>query len=189
MTLAFTFPGVRGGLFHSGGALLPFLFAAATPGLDTVIAWIARRRPHWDVSLAQRMFTIGFIALAFFLSAFIYVRGVFGSQPLTLAWNQRDQVYADIAAWLDENAPPEATVMVGNPPGFYYFSHRPGVVVPNEDINTVLQVCDRYGVDFVILDKNRPYPLREVYSGEASHPRLLLRRTFGLAKLFQVVPE
>lgn len=189
MTLAFTFPGVRGGLFHSGGALLPFLFAAAMPGLDTAIAWIARRRPHWDVSLAQRMFTTGFIALAVFLSAFIYVRGVFGSQPLTPAWNQRDQVYADIAAWLDENATPEATVMVGNPPGFYYFSHRPNVVVPNEDIDTVLRACDRYGVEFVILDQNRPRPLREVYSGEASHPRLLLRQTFGLAKIFQVVPE
>jgi hypothetical protein len=28
-----------------------------------------------------------------------------------------------------------------------------------------------------------------VYSGEVSHPRLLLRQTFGLAKVFQVVPE
>jgi len=189
MTLAFTFPGVRGGLFHSGGALLPFLFAAAMPGLDTATAWIARSRSHWDVSLAQRVFTIGFIVLAFFLSAFIYVRGVFGSHLLTPAWNQRDQVYADIAVWLDENAPPKATVMVGNPPGFYYFSHRPSVAVPNEDIDTVLQACDRYGVDFVILDQNRPHPLREVYSGEASHPRLLLRRTFGLAKLFQVLAK
>jgi hypothetical protein len=197
MTLAFTFPGVRGGLFHSGGALLPFLFAAAMPGLDTVIAWIARRRPHWDVSLAQRMFTIGFIVLAFVLSAFIYIRGVFGSQPLrqaqgrllTPAWNQRDQVYADIAAWLEENALPEARVMVGNPPGFYYFSHRPNVVVPNEDIDTVLQACDRFGVEFVILDQNRPRSLREVYSGEASHPRLLLRQTFGRAKLFRVSPR
>jgi hypothetical protein len=98
-------------------------------------------------------------------------------------------VYADIGAWLDENAPPEATVMVGNPPGFYYFSHRPGVVVPNEDINTVLQACDRYGVEFVILDQNHPRPLQEVYSSEASHPRLLLRQTFGLAKLFVVVPS
>jgi hypothetical protein len=187
MTLAFTFPGVRGGLFHSGGALLPFLFAAAMPGLDTAIAWAARHRPHWDTALAQRMFTVGFVALAFILSAFIYVRGVLGSQTLTPAWNQRDQVYADMAAWLDENTPPEARVMVGNPPGFYYFSHRPSVVVPNEDIDTLLQVCDRYGVDFVILDQNRPHPLREVYSGEASHPRLLLRQTFGLAKLFEVV--
>jgi hypothetical protein len=187
MTLAFTFPGVRGGLFHSGGALLPFLFAAAMPGLDRVIAWIARRRSHWDVSLAQRMFTAGFIALAFFLSAFIYVRGVLGSQPLSPAWNQRDQVYADIADWLDENAPPEARVMVGNPPGFYYFSHRPNVVVPNADIDTVLQACDRYGVEFVILDQNRPRPLREVYSGEARHSRLLERRTFGLTKLFALV--
>jgi hypothetical protein len=182
MTLAFTFPGVRGGLFHSGGALLPFLFAAAVPGLDTVIAWVARRRSHWDVSLAQKIFTIGFIALAFFLSAV-----VFGSHLLTPAWNQRDQVYADIAAWLDENAPSKATVMVGNPPGFYYFSHRPGVVVPNEDIDIVLQACDRYGVEFVILDQNHPRPLREVYSGQASHPRLPLRQTFEQAKLFEVV--
>jgi hypothetical protein len=189
MTLAFTFPGVRGGLFHSGGALLPFLFAAAMPGLDTVIAWIARSRSHWDVSLAPRVFTIGFVALAFFLSAVIYVRGVFGSHLLTPAWNQRDQVYADIATWLGENASPKATVMVGNPPSFYYFSHRRSVVVPNEDIDTVLQACDRYGVDFVILDQNHPHPLREVYSGEASHPRLLLRQTFGQAKLFQVVSK
>jgi len=189
MTLAFTFPGVRGGLFHSGGALLPFLFAAAMPGLDTAIAWVARRRSHWDISLAQTMFTIGFVALAIFLSVFIYVRGVFGSQILSPAWNQRDQVYADIAAWLDENTSPEARVMVGNPPGFYYFSHRPSLVVPNEDIDTVLQACDRYSVKFVILDQNHPRPLREIYSGEASHPRLLLRQTFGQARLFEVMPE
>ncbi len=37
MTLAFTFPGMRGGLFHSGGALLPFFFAAAGPGLEAVL--------------------------------------------------------------------------------------------------------------------------------------------------------
>jgi hypothetical protein len=30
--------------------------------------------------------------------------------------------------------------------------------------------------------------LQEVYSSEASHPRLLLRQTFGLAKLFFVMP-
>ena len=79
--------------------------------------------------------------------------------------------------------------MVGTPPGFYYFSHRRNVVVPNEDIATVLHACDRYGVDFVILDQNRPRPLREVYSGEASYPRLLLRQTFGQAKLFEVMPK
>jgi hypothetical protein len=77
---------------------------------------------------------------------------------------------------------------VGNPPGFYYFSHRPNVVVPNEDIDTVLQACDRYGVEFIILDQNRPRPLREVYSGEASHPRLRLRQSFGLTKLFETLP-
>jgi hypothetical protein len=98
-------------------------------------------------------------------------------------------VYADIAAWLDENAPSEATVMVGNPPGFYYFSHRPNVVVPNEGIDAVLQACDRYGVEFVILDQNCPRPLQEVYSGQASHPRLLERQTLGQAKLFEVVPR
>ncbi len=37
MTFIFTFPGTRGGLFHSGGALLPVVFATAGPGLEAVL--------------------------------------------------------------------------------------------------------------------------------------------------------
>ena len=42
MTFVFTFPGPRGGLFHSGAALLPFFFPAALVGLDASIEAGAR---------------------------------------------------------------------------------------------------------------------------------------------------
>src|SRR3990172_57125 len=42
MTFVFTFPGPRGGLFHSGAALLPFFFPAAVVGLDASVEAGAR---------------------------------------------------------------------------------------------------------------------------------------------------
>ena len=56
MTIVFTFAGDRGGLFHSTGALLPFFYAAAPIGLDTLIGWIAARRRTWQVASARRVF-------------------------------------------------------------------------------------------------------------------------------------
>ena len=41
MTIAFTYPGHRGGLLHSSAAWLPFVFPAAMVGLDRTIAWAA----------------------------------------------------------------------------------------------------------------------------------------------------
>jgi hypothetical protein len=168
MTLAFTFPGYRGGMFHSSCSLLPFLYASAMVGLDDVIAYVKRLRPAWEVEVARRFFSFGFVALAILLSAFLYSRA--------LAWNERYLAYSEIAAWLDDNAPPDAIVMVNNPPAFYYHSQRLGVVVPNEELDVVIEICRRYGVDYLILDKNRPLPLALPY--EIGDERLTLLATF-----------
>jgi hypothetical protein len=62
--------------------------------------------------------------------------------------------------------------MVGNPPGFWYHTHRPAVVVPNGDVETLLAAADRYGARYVLLDRNRPAHLAGLYTGDAPHPRL-----------------
>ncbi|MFB0547160.1 MAG: hypothetical protein ACETWB_09635, partial [Anaerolineae bacterium] len=176
MTLVFTFPGFRGGMLHSSTALLPHLFAAAMIGLDTAVIWLARFRP-WHVPTAQKFFTTGFVLLALFLSAFIYHGRILGGQPFNPTWNQRDLVYGEIAAWLEEHAPPQAAVMVGNPPSFYYHSGRPCVVVPNEGLEAVLQIARRYEVDYLVLDENRPHPLAEIYSDQVEVSQLELQLT------------
>ena len=62
--------------------------------------------------------------------------------------------------------------MVANPPAFWYHTARPAVVVPHGGVEAVLAVADRYGVRYVVLDRNRPAPLAGLYANEVLHLRL-----------------
>ncbi len=177
MSLAFTFPGMRGGMYHSSSALGPFLFPAALAGLDTALAWIARRRSRWHVPTAQVFFSVGFVGLAVLVSGFVYHRRVLGEGGLSdPAWNHDDEVYDQIALWLEENAPPQAAILVNNAPSFYYHSHRPCLSLPNEELEVVIAVAHRYGARYLALERNHPRPLQALYLGEEEEadPRLRL---------------
>ena len=179
MTFAFTFPGYRGALLHSSAAWLPFIFPAAMLGLDKCLAWIARRRRTWDLQQARLVFGAGVALLALILSGYIYWQRVLGGSPADPAWNKSDLVYRDAGDWLDEQAATDDLVMVNNPPAFYYHTGRSSVVVPADGPETLLEVCDRYGVRFVLLDRNIVPELVPLYEGELSPPRLTERARLG----------
>jgi hypothetical protein len=174
MTLVFAFPGVRGGLFHSGAALLPFIYATALVGLDRAVDWVAVRRRRWDASLAKRFFGVGLVVMAMTLSGFVY----YGRVLKNNAWNSADALYPAIAAWVAHQNP-SATVMIGNPPAYRYHGGGLSIIVPNETIETTLQVARRYHADYLILDHNHPAPLTEVYTNTFTHPNLSLVQTFA----------
>jgi len=166
-SLAFTFPGWRGGLFHSSGVLLPFLHAAAVVGLDASVRWAARRRRGWNLRQAQAVFTAGIVVLAIMLSLY----GLLSKLP---AWNNSEQIYHTIGDWLTAREVPDDTViMARNPPGFWYHTARPAVVVPNEGVDGLLKAAQRYHVEYLLLDQNCPSPLRSLYAGEEQDARLV----------------
>jgi hypothetical protein len=80
--------------------------------------------------------------------------------------------------------------MVGNPPAFWYHTHRPAVVVPNGDVAVLLATAERYHVEYLLLDWNHPTPLVALYAGEESNSRLRAAATWGegerLAVLYTV---
>jgi hypothetical protein len=168
MTFVFTLPGPRGGLFHSGGALLPFIFAAASVGLDVLIEWAATRRQGWDVRLAKHVFGIGVVGMALLVSGFLYYQRALADPP----GRESATNYARLVEWLEAEGQEEAVVMVGDPPAYWYHGGGPSIVVPNEPLETVLTVADRYGARYLVLDRNRPYPLVSLYEGKEMHPRL-----------------
>jgi hypothetical protein len=171
MTFLFTFPGTRGGLFHSGGALLPFFFALAGPGLEAILRWAARRLHGWHVRRAWRVFAAGLVALAMLVTALALWRaGVYNG-----AWNERDRGYAEIGTWLDQQDAGQAVVMVGNAPGFTWHTGHIALAIPNEPLDTILAVADRYGARYVVLDRTRPRTTDGLYRGESADPRLSLR--------------
>jgi hypothetical protein len=156
-SLAFTFPGPRGGFFHATTPTLPFLFVAGVEGLEAAVRWAVRRR-QWDRRQAQIVFATAAVLAAVALSAYTTV-------PKLSIWQDADQVYLEIGAWLAQQGARGETVMVGNPPAFWYHTGYPAIVLPNAGVETLLAVMERYGADYVILDPNRPETLAELYEG------------------------
>ncbi len=166
MTLAFTFPSMRGSTLHSSAALLPFLAAVAPRGIDASVEWVARRRRTWNIAQAARVFRFGFVALALFLAVYLYALGVFpiggGSSDIPL-WNLRDIEYAEIARWLDAHARADDVVMTADPPAFYNASHRRSIVIPTDSIEAILRAAQKYNARYLVLQFDHPKPLNEVY--------------------------
>jgi len=171
-SLAFTYPGWRGGFFHSSGALLPFLYVAGMDGLDAATRWIARRRKGWNLRQAWTVFTASSVVVAILLSIYVSLNKL----P---AWRNADQVYRQVGMWLEQqHVPDHTTIMVGNPPGFWYHTRKPAVVVPNGDTGDVLRVADRYGAEYLLLDRNHPAPLSALYAGDERCARLTIVKTW-----------
>ncbi len=165
MSLIFTLPGGRGGLFHSSAAVWPWMMALAAAGIGLAVDWFAARLPHWQPERAKRLFSLIFIGIAFVLSFFV---GLARSGEDQLA-----QIYEDMGQQL----PAEAVVMVGNAPGFYYHTGITAVSIPNEPIARLLTAAAQYQVSYLILDPDHPAPLTKLYVGEDSNPALSLLTT------------
>jgi hypothetical protein len=170
MTVAFTFPSVRGSMLHSSAALLPFLALAAPRGIDVCVEWIARRRRTWDATLAARVFRGGSVALAIFLAIYLYALGVFpigGASDIPL-WNLRDIEYAGVARWLDQNARADDVVLTVDPPAFYNASHRRSIVIPTDSVEAIFLAAEKYNARYLVLQFDHPAPLNNLYRERAT---------------------
>ena len=188
MTIVFTFAGDRGGLFHSTGALLPFFYAAAPIGLDSLIGWLAARRRRWQAASARRVFTLASIALAIGLGWFVYRGRVIGADLNDPVWNQVDGASLAIERALIDRGEIDPIVMVNNPPLFTYHTGLRSIVIPDGDVTTLLAAAQQFGVRWVVLDANRPAGLAAVYAQPDSAAGLRREANFGDSLLLRIMP-
>lgn len=174
MSILFTFPGERGGLFHSSAALWPWFMALAAAGIDGAVDWASARLPHWRPERAKRIFAGLFVTVGLATSLAI---GLIRSPD-----NYEAVIYPEVGARL----PDTAVVMVGDAPAFYFHTGIPAISVPNEPVKVLLQVAKRYGVSHLVLDKDHPRPLTSLYSGVLSDPALRWIGDVEDSKLFVV---
>jgi hypothetical protein len=59
-------------------------------------------------------------------------------------------------------------------------------MVTNEDVEITLEAIRHYGVDYLILDRNHPIPLTELYHNPALHPALQLVKSFNDSQGFKM---
>ncbi|MEW5987027.1 MAG: glycosyltransferase family 39 protein [Chloroflexota bacterium] len=174
MSLLFTFPGERGGLFHSSVALWPWFMALAALGLSRAVEWTAARRPHWRPQRARRNFAALFVGIAFVLSAALGLSRQSNEGQVT--------AYTRIGALL----PADAVVMVGDAPAFHYHTGLAAVSLPNEPPHILLEAADRYGVGYLILDEDHPRLLTGLYSGNEQVAAVHFWQEFDGVKLYRL---
>lgn len=180
MSLVFPLPGVRGGLFHSLIACLPWVYLWTVLGLETVVAWGARRR-RWPERQAQTVFAGALVAYGALASI------TFATQ-LTARWDRRLAAYVAAAAWLEVNAPADARVMAVDPPGFWYASGRRTVVTPSDGLAGLIAAAGALDVDYVLVEPAVPAYLAPASGGEAPVSDLELLATVGPIRIYRVAP-
>ena len=160
MTLVFPFAGFRGGFLHSGAALQPLWWALVPVGIDGFIRWIEIKR-KWRQGEAIKVFLVGFIGISVLMTGMIFYGRVYSAS----GWASESARYRKVEDFISQiPVSPDIIVMVGNPPGYLNISDRPAISIPNENINTVIEVAHRYDAKFLVLEKDSvPAPLKSVY--------------------------
>ncbi len=149
------FVGVHGGFFHSSAALMPGLWALTPSGLERAVAWASRWR-KWDGASALRAFTAASVVMAAALTVGLTLSRLAG-------WQARARTYVRVAEALRHLEQEPGIAAVNNPPGFFLASGLSAVVIPNGPPDVLREVLERYGAGWVVLDRNRPAGLADLY--------------------------
>ncbi|MBI4761161.1 MAG: hypothetical protein ACOYYF_04945 [Chloroflexota bacterium] len=181
MTLVFPFAGMRGSFLHAGAAFQPYWWAAAPLGLDVVIT-AARRRGMFDEN-ARLVFPSMLVILAAIVTAYLIASRVMGG------WGAESRVYAEVEQrLLEDGASLEVGVIVRNPPAYYLYSGRPVMALPYGDEETILQVAEKFGAGYLILEKGGTFEaIQDLYDHPQSHPSFFFLGEVNDAKIYRIL--
>jgi hypothetical protein len=179
MSIVFPFAGAQGGMFHSSAALMPTLWILAPFGLRRIVAWIGVRR-RWIISQA----TVNFGWILVFLSAIftlgVYAQRVYGLNESGRSWGSDFKIYESLGQKLTALRPEAEMVMVNNPPGFYGATGIKAIVVPSGGAESLKQALEDYNADYLVLDRNYPTGLGEIYERDQVPDWLVFRDEVNL---------
>jgi hypothetical protein len=144
---------VPGGTFiHSAIALAPQAYLLALEGTVAFVAWMARRRPVWNVETAGRLFVA--VAVLFGVAA-----GVASAASVHATWAASAERFQAVGQALDAaGAPAGDRVMSIDASGTKYWTGHPGVVLVNDPLDTVLAVARAYNTRWLVLEPDDTVP-------------------------------
>ena len=71
---------------------------------------------------------------------------------------------------LELGAHPEDIVLTTNPPGYFAHANRSAIAIPDGDIQTLFEVAEKYNGKFLLLEKDHPRGLDDLYAAPEKHP-------------------
>jgi hypothetical protein len=167
MTFIFPFAGVRGSFFHAAAALQPLFWVLTPFCLERVVAWARSKGRFTDH--AYVVFRIALVQIVLMLSIWVvWVR------VIQNGWQEGELSYPAVERFLVENgAQPTDTIIVLSSPAYYMLTGRPAYVQPYGDVNTLLEVAERYDIKYFAFEaQGRLKPLKDVYDNPQNYPQL-----------------
>lgn len=199
LSLVFTFPSLRGTLLHSFVPLLPFMSLTIILGLDTVIDWLARRRPgpagQRRAASRRRVYLAATILLSGVLSCVIIFSNASAWDTTYHLYQQAGKVaaqqyacYTNAANNNGQNAPKSALpiVMVSDPPDYYLATGQHAISIPDQGIEVILQVADRYGAAYLLLEPLHSAIQDPLWEQRVHSPRLSLIWSTPQGQLYHI---
>ena len=151
-----------GSLIKSLGTLIPFISMV-------IVGFLARYARN-------RFALIGIVALVAAYSAYqgfttnlqstTYYNGVYGQYRLLRAIILNDAAHRDVVG-------PAPVILARDTWDVYEGTGFPTVMVPNNDVDTIISVAHHYGARYILLPAKRPQ-LDKIYSGLTPDPRFQL---------------
>jgi len=145
----FLFPlHVPGGAFiHSAVGLGPGAYILALEAVAAMVGWIARHRRGWDVARATPIFTWGIVG-------FVVLTGLVWAPIVHARWDEFRAPRQELAANLERlGVAPRDRIMSTDAGGIKYWTDRPGVVIPDDPLDTIHAVAEGYDIRWMILER------------------------------------
>jgi len=139
---------VPGGAFiHTAIGLAPHAAILSVEGILLLVGWIAGRRRHWEAGLAGSIFVWTIVALVIASSAIF-------TPALHAGWDETRQPRMTLAAELDRmEVRADDRLMSIDAGGFKYWTGRPGVVMPDDPIETIEAVARAYSIRWLVVER------------------------------------
>jgi Dolichyl-phosphate-mannose-protein mannosyltransferase len=140
---------VPGGAFiHSAVGLEAYAYILALEGVAALVMWIAKRRPAWDPKTAVPLFVYAVVA-------FVVATAPLYALALSSAWEESRAPRVALAREMDSlGVAPDDRLLTIDSAGLKYFTGRPGIVTPDDPIETVEQVARAYGTRWLVLERD-----------------------------------
>jgi 4-amino-4-deoxy-L-arabinose transferase-like glycosyltransferase len=140
---------VPGGAFiHSAIGLAPYAYILALEGVLALVSAVARRRPSWREKTAGPVFV--WATVAFTVATAI----PFGAATMA-SWDAERQPRIALAAELDRLGVPATDRLLSiDAAGMTYWTGRPGVVTPDDPLDTIEAVARAYGTRWLVLERD-----------------------------------
>lgn len=182
-SVIFPLASVSGGFFHAGTAFQPLWYVLAPLGLERVVLSINKKwgRNGWFGNAVY----ITLIILVVFLSFYLVKIRVVDS-----GWNEGEYLYQKVDTFLDQHGAAKGDiVLVRNPPAYFIMTGRPAIVVPYDDISTLLDVSEKFGARYVILEKiGTPVQLAGLYNQPDDYPEFIYLGSIDENHIYSIQP-